>query len=115
MGQNFTIVVQSEISRPKRWRPNDIFLLRFDRCNKYPINREEKTAILLVEQNASAAFSIANYGYILENGRVVLEGSSEKLMENEDVKEFYLGLSHHEERKSYREVKHYKRRKRWIG
>jgi branched-chain amino acid transport system ATP-binding protein len=79
------------------------------------INKEEKTAVLLVEQNAMAAFSIADYGYIIENGRVVLEGKSDNLVENEDVKEFYLGLSQLEERKSYRQVKHYKRRKRWIG
>lgn len=79
------------------------------------INSEEKTAILLVEQNANAALAVTDYGYIMENGRVVLEGPSERLEENEDVKEFYLGLSQLGERKSYREIKHYKRRKRWIG
>jgi branched-chain amino acid transport system ATP-binding protein len=79
------------------------------------INEEEKTAVMLVEQNAMAALSITNYGYIMENGRIVLEGQSEKLRENEDVKEFYLGLTQLGERKSYREVKHYKRRKRWLG
>jgi len=79
------------------------------------INRSEKTSMLLVEQNARAALGITDYGYIMENGRVVLEGPSEKLQENEDVKEFYLGLSQVGERKSYRDVKHYKRRKRWLG
>lgn len=79
------------------------------------INKEEKTSIMLVEQNAIAALSIANYGYIMENGRIVLDGPAEKLRENEDVKEFYLGLSEIGKRKSYREVKHYKRRKRWLG
>ncbi|MDP2719113.1 MAG: ABC transporter ATP-binding protein [Dehalococcoidia bacterium] len=79
------------------------------------INKEEKTSILLVEQNAMAALSIASYGYVMENGRVVLDGPAEKLKENEDVKEFYFGLSEIGKRKSYREVKHYKRRKRWLG
>ncbi|MBU2549358.1 MAG: ABC transporter ATP-binding protein [Proteobacteria bacterium] len=79
------------------------------------INFEKQTAILLVEQNAKAALAITDYGYIMENGRVVLEGPSEKLVENEDIKEFYLGLSQLGERKSYREIKHYKRRKRWLG
>ena len=79
------------------------------------INAEEKTSVLLVEQNARAALGISSYGYVLENGRVVLDGSADKLRSNEDIKEFYLGLSALGERKSYREVKHYKRRKRWLG
>jgi len=79
------------------------------------INREEKTSILLVEQNAKIALSISDYGYIMENGRIVLDGYSQKLKENEDIKEFYLGLSRLGERKSYREVKHYRRRKRWLS
>lgn len=79
------------------------------------INYEEKTSILIVEQNAIAALSLADYGYVMENGRVVLDGPAEKLIENEDIREFYLGLSQSGERKSYREVKHYKRRKRWLG
>lgn len=79
------------------------------------INSQEKTTILLVEQNVRAALSIASYGYVLENGRVVLDGPSEKLADNEDMKEFYLGLSAVGKKKSYREVKHYKRRKRWLG
>ena len=78
-------------------------------------NAEEKTSILLVEQNARAALSIAEYGYVMENGKVVLDGPAEKLRENEDVREFYMGLSQVGEKKSYREVKHYKRRKRWLG
>jgi branched-chain amino acid transport system ATP-binding protein len=79
------------------------------------LNVEQKTSLLLVEQNAAAALSIANYGYIMENGRVVFDGASWKLAENEDVREFYLGLSSKGDRKNYRDVKHYKRRKRWIG
>jgi branched-chain amino acid transport system ATP-binding protein len=78
-------------------------------------NAEEGTSILLVEQNARAALSIARYGYVMENGKVVLDGLADKLKENEDVREFYLGLSQVGEKKSYREVKHYKRRKRWLG
>lgn len=85
----------------------------FEIVNK--INKEEKTAVLLVEQNALAALSIADYGYVMENGRVVLDGSKDRLLENEDVREFYLGLSQLGDRKSYRDMKHYKRRKRWLG
>jgi branched-chain amino acid transport system ATP-binding protein len=72
-------------------------------------------AILLVEQNARVALSLANYAYVMENGRIVLDGTAEELNRNEDIKEFYLGLTQVGERKSYREVKHYKRRKRWLG
>ncbi len=79
------------------------------------INREEKVSILIVEQNAVAALDLAEYGYVMENGRVVLDGSSKQLKENEDVKEFYLGFGALSQRKSYRDVKHYKRRKRWLG
>jgi len=79
------------------------------------INREEGTAILLVEQNANIALSISDYGYIMENGKIVLDGLSEKLMKNEDVKEFYLGFTEAGAKKSYRDVKHYKKRKRWLS
>jgi len=79
------------------------------------INTERKMAILLVEQNARAALGIADYGYVMENGRVVLEGPAEKLKDNEDVQEFYMGLSAVGSRKSYREIKHYRRRKRWLA
>ena len=78
------------------------------------INKDEKTSILLVEQNAKIALSTSDYGYIMENGRVVLDGPSPRLKENEDIKEFYLGLSAIGETKSYRDIKHYKRRKRWL-
>jgi branched-chain amino acid transport system ATP-binding protein len=71
--------------------------------------------ILLVEQNAHAAMALCDYGYIIESGRIVLHGTREKLSENEDVREFYLGLSLENERRSFRDVKHYKRRKRWLG
>jgi branched-chain amino acid transport system ATP-binding protein len=79
------------------------------------ISVEQKTAILLVEQNVNAALGIADYGYVMENGRVVLGGPAEQLKDNEDVREFYLGLSAVGSRKSYREVKHYRRKKRWLG
>jgi branched-chain amino acid transport system ATP-binding protein len=79
------------------------------------INVEEKVSILLVEQNARIALEVASYAYVMETGRVVLDGPAEQLRENEDIKEFYLGLTQLGERKSYREVKHYKRRKRWLG
>ncbi len=79
------------------------------------INTEQKMAILLVEQNVRAALGIADYGYVMENGRVVLEGPAEKLKDNEDVQEFYMGLSTVGSRKSYRDVKHYRRRKRWLA
>ena len=78
------------------------------------INETERVAILLVEQNAKQALQIAQYGYVLESGRVVLDGVSAKLRDNEDVKEFYLGFSTSGERRSYHDVKHYKRRKRWL-
>jgi branched-chain amino acid transport system ATP-binding protein len=81
----------------------------------YRINQEEKTAMLLVEQNARAALDLASYGYVMENGRIVLDGPTDKLRENEDIKEFYLGLSEVGEKKSYKDVKHYRRRKRWLG
>ena len=77
-------------------------------------NTEQKTSVLLVEQNVRIALSIAHYGYVMENGRVVLDGTAEFLKNNEDVKEFYMGLSALGTKKSYREVKHYKRRKRWL-
>jgi len=77
-------------------------------------NTEQKASVLLVEQNVRIALSIAHYGYVMENGRIVLDGSAEFLRNNEDVKEFYMGLSAVGTKKSYREVKHYKRRKRWL-
>jgi branched-chain amino acid transport system ATP-binding protein len=79
------------------------------------INSEEKVSILLVEQNANVALSIAHYGYILETGRIVMEGPSDVLKEDRDIREFYLGLTEVGTKKSYREVKHYKRRKRWLS
>ena len=78
------------------------------------INKEEGVTILLVEQNARLALSIADHGYVMENGRIVLDDQSDKLEENADIKEFYLGLTEVGKKKSYREVKHYKRRKRWL-
>ncbi len=79
------------------------------------INQEQGTTILLVEQNANLALEVADYAYIMENGRIVLEGEPASLKENADVREFYLGLNEVGTRKSYRDVKHYKRRKRWLS
>jgi branched-chain amino acid transport system ATP-binding protein len=79
------------------------------------INDEQGTTILLVEQNANLTLSIADYTYIMENGRIVLDGYPDDLRQNADVREFYLGLTEVGQRKSYREVKHYKRRKRWLS
>jgi branched-chain amino acid transport system ATP-binding protein len=76
---------------------------------------DEGISILLVEQNARIALSVSDYAYVMDNGRIVLDGPAEQLIENEDIKEFYLGLNQLGERKSYRDVKHYKRRKRWLG
>ncbi|MGQ9550687.1 MAG: ABC transporter ATP-binding protein [Roseiflexus sp.] len=79
------------------------------------INKEHGVTILLVEQNARLALEAADYAYIMENGRIVLEGSPDDLKDNPDVREFYLGLNEVGRRKSYREVKTYKRRKRWLS
>ena len=76
---------------------------------------QENVTILLVEQNASLALSIADEGYVLENGKIVLQGAAAELGENADIKEFYLGLSEAGARKSFRDVKHYRRRKRWLS
>jgi branched-chain amino acid transport system ATP-binding protein len=76
---------------------------------------KENISFLVVEQNAKSALEITDYGYVLENGHIVLSGSGEELRENEDIKEFYLGMNLSGEVKSFREVKHYKRRKRWLG
>jgi len=78
------------------------------------LNQEEGVSFLLAEQNATVALRVADYGYVLENGRIVLDGDADTLRANEDVKEFYLGLST-AGRRSYREVKHYRRRKRWLA
>jgi branched-chain amino acid transport system ATP-binding protein len=79
------------------------------------INKEQNTSILVVEQNAAVALSISDHAYVMENGRIVMDGPASKLKENEDIKEFYLGLSQVGQRKSYKDVKHYKRRKRWLS
>ena len=78
------------------------------------LNDSEGVSFLLAEQNTHLALKYSDYGYILENGRVVLDGTATTLMENEDVKEFYLGIAEGK-RKSFREGKHYKRRKRWLA
>jgi branched-chain amino acid transport system ATP-binding protein len=78
------------------------------------IKNERGTTFLLVEQNAQIALSIADYGYIMENGRIVFDGPADKLRGNDDVREFYLGLSKAGRRKNFKEIKFYKRRKRWA-
>lgn len=78
------------------------------------INQEQETTIVLVEQNANMALQIATYGYVMENGKIVMEGTSDELKNNPDVKEFYLGMGAADLVKSYKDVKSYKRRKRWL-
>ena len=79
------------------------------------LNEEEKISILLVEQNAKLALSVAPHAYVLENGRIVMDDTAEKLRQNPDIKDFYLGMTDFGRRKSFRDVKHYKRRKRWLA
>jgi branched-chain amino acid transport system ATP-binding protein len=79
------------------------------------INRERGTSMLLVEQNAAVAFAVAGTAYIMETGRIVTDGPAERLMRDRDVREFYLGLGSGTDRKSFRALKHYKRRKRWLS
>jgi branched-chain amino acid transport system ATP-binding protein len=79
------------------------------------LNKDENIPLLLVEQNVKLALTVAHYAYVLENGRLVMHDTSEKLRENPDIRDFYLGLSDVGERKSFRHVKHYKRRKRWLS
>ncbi len=78
------------------------------------LNKEQKISILLVEQNAKLALNVAPYAYVMENGHIVMDDTSEKLLQNPDIKDFYLGMSTSGKRKSFREVKHYRRRKRWL-
>lgn len=78
------------------------------------LNQEEGISILLVEQNAKLALNVAPYAYVMENGRIVMDDTAEKLRDNPDIKDFYLGLTDVGGRKSFREIKHYKRRKRWL-
>ena len=78
------------------------------------LHRDSKMALLLVEQNAKLALSVAPYAYVMENGRIVMDDTAERLAENPDIKDFYLGLTDLGTRKSFRDVKHYKRRKRWL-
>jgi len=85
----------------------------FDMLRRF--SSEERVAMLIVEQNARAALSIVDHGYVMENGVVVLDAPAAKLADNPDVKEFYFGLSAGGRRKSYREIKHYRRRKRWLA
>lgn len=79
------------------------------------LNQEDGVAILLVEQNANIAFSVADYGYIMESGQIVMEGDVAKLRDDKDIQSFYLGMGEGTERQSFRDVKHYKRRKRWLS
>ena len=79
------------------------------------LNREEQVAVLLAEQNATVALRYAQHGYVMETGRIVLDGDARTISDNEDIKEFYLGLTGVGQRRSYRDVKHYRRRKRWLS
>ena len=80
------------------------------------INREQGVSMLLVEQNAAVAFAVSHYGYIMETGKVVIDGPTERLLGDQDVREFYLGMGGAgEDSKSFRDIKHYKRRKRWLS
>ena len=79
------------------------------------INQDRGLSMLIVEQNVKAALGIADYGYVMENGRIVLNGPADRLRANEDVKEFYMGISSSGSRRNYREIKHYRRRKRWLS
>lgn len=79
------------------------------------LNHQERIPILLVEQNVKLALTVAPYGYVMENGRIVMDGTSDVLKQNPDIRDFYLGLTDIGERKSFRSVKHYKRRKRWLA
>ena len=78
------------------------------------LNTKERVTFLLAEQNTNMALKFSDYGYIMESGRIVMDGDAKALRENEDVKEFYLGVAEGK-RKSFRDVKHYKRRKRWLA
>lgn len=118
--QQMTVIGRGMMSRPKLMLLDEpslglspmLVLEIFNIVRRY--NEEQKVSILLVEQNALAALKLAEHGYIMENGRIVLDGPSPKLIDNEDVKEFYLGLTEIGKR-SYRDAKHYKRRKRWLA
>ena len=79
------------------------------------LKEEQHLTVVLVEQNATLALDIADHGYVMENGRIVLEGPAASLRQNSDIKEFYLGLNEVGARKSYRDLKHYRRRKRWLS
>ena len=79
------------------------------------VNAERKVSMLLVEQNASVALAVAHQGYIMENGKIVIDGSAERLAADPDVREFYLGVGGSGETRSFRHLKHYKRRKRWLS
>ena len=79
------------------------------------LKEEQGLTVLLVEQNAALALEVADHGYVMENGRIVLEGPADSLRQNSDIKEFYLGLNEGGLRKSYHDTKHYKRRKRWLS
>ena len=78
------------------------------------INEEQGTTIVIVEQNAHMALQVAHFGYIMENGKIVMEGASADLADNPDIREFYLGMAASGDARSYRNVKSYRRRKRWL-
>ena len=91
-----------------------VVMIRLDVTRKENINKEILTTVLVVEQNAKIALELSSYAYIMESGKIVLEGKSSELKKNPDVKEFYMGLTQMGGRKSFKDVKSYKRRKRWM-
>jgi branched-chain amino acid transport system ATP-binding protein len=111
--QQMLAIGRALVARPSLLGLSPLLVLEIFRIIE-AINRDEKVSILLVEQNARMALQIARHAYIMENGKVVLDGPAEKLREDRDVQEFYLG-SRGGGRSSYREVKHYRRRKRWLS
>ena len=113
--QQMLAISRAIMSRPKLILLDEPLLVKEIFAIIKKINQEEKTTILLVEQNANLALSIADYGYIMENGRIVLDGDADKLRNNEDVKRFYLGAGVEGEKKTYKNLKFYKRRKRWLS
>ena len=108
----FDDFMSSEEMRRESWRRK---FATDETMQKAEPNAGHRALAKLVEQNAALALAIAEHGYVMENGRVVLEGSAAKLAANSDIKEFYLGLNEGGARKSYRDTKHYKRRKRWLS
>ena len=108
----FDDFMSSEEMRREAWRRK---FATDETMQKAEPNAGHRALAKLVEQNAAMALAVADHGYVMENGRIVLEGPAAKLRDNSDIKEFYLGLNEGGARKSYHDTKHYKRRKRWLS